>query len=251
MMGDWRATQLSTTTVLDRHGKVVSVGQPKQRKQKDPAALATSLASASASASALGPHGAGNANQFVVVPKTKAKKGRAKHPSDAAPPMPASSWALAQEFVPSQQSAAMAPWIPPMLQQPTPGSRYANVARSALEGTEALEAAPLCPQGVATGDCYDDDCPYLHGIECPVCELLVLHPFRPEEHDAHVEACAQEQENKEKVCLCMRLCVCLCVHVCVFVCLCVCVCVCVWLRMGLDSPSNSLLPLVLSCRDAK
>ena len=40
----------------------------------------------------------------------------------------------------------------------------------------------LCPFDMA-GKCkYGENCRYLHGIKCPICEKYCLHPFRPEEH---------------------------------------------------------------------
>jgi hypothetical protein len=58
---------------------------------------------------------------------------------------------------------------------------------------------PLCPVAMATGICPDDDCPYEHGIACPVCQLCHLHPYVPHEHDAQIAACGERIAQEHDV----------------------------------------------------
>ncbi|CAG8755992.1 27072_t:CDS:2 [Gigaspora margarita] len=53
---------------------------------------------------------------------------------------------------------------------------------------------PLCPFGMA-GNCrYGDRCQSLHGLQCPSCLKLVLHPhLTPEEHQVHINECFNRQ----------------------------------------------------------
>ncbi|CAG8534429.1 810_t:CDS:2 [Cetraspora pellucida] len=53
---------------------------------------------------------------------------------------------------------------------------------------------PLCPFGMA-GNCrYGERCQSLHGLQCPSCLKLVLHPhLTPEEHQVHINECFSKQ----------------------------------------------------------
>ncbi|EGD79466.1 hypothetical protein PTSG_10032 [Salpingoeca rosetta] len=189
---DWRTKELSSTTIRDAQGKVVSVAKPRKHKAAPPHVPVTAVA------------GQEPGKLFIVVKKKAARKAKAQQQEqeegDASGSagdgyeqhdQPSLAWVKAPAGVDYQQHQYMPAY-------PTQPVNYAHAARAALEGDEALEAAPLCPAGVATGDCLDEECAYLHGIECPVCHLLVLHPYRPEEHDAHVDACARKQEQEKR-----------------------------------------------------
>ena len=52
---------------------------------------------------------------------------------------------------------------------------------------------------MATGDCPDEACPYLHGIACPICDLMHLHPYNPDSHDDEVEKCAARAAQEHEV----------------------------------------------------
>jgi len=58
-------------------------------------------------------------------------------------------------------------------------------------------ASLLCPFAAA-GRCTRQQCPYLHGLACPVCGMQCLHPERPETHQAHISSCAQKTRKKAK-----------------------------------------------------
>jgi len=53
---------------------------------------------------------------------------------------------------------------------------------------------PLCPY-ILAGNCrYGDRCHYLHGMPCPSCFKLVLHPYQTEEeHQKHILDCMNKQ----------------------------------------------------------
>ena len=55
------------------------------------------------------------------------------------------------------------------------------------------ELALLCPFA-QQGTCrFGDKCKYLHGLPCPVCQKLVLHPHTPQEHNIHIQDCTRKQ----------------------------------------------------------
>ncbi|TPX48620.1 hypothetical protein SeMB42_g02928 [Synchytrium endobioticum] len=51
----------------------------------------------------------------------------------------------------------------------------------------------LCPFA-QQGTCrFGEKCKYLHGLPCPVCQKLVLHPHAPQDHATHIQDCARKQ----------------------------------------------------------
>ncbi|KAM4581891.1 E3 ubiquitin-protein ligase makorin-2 [Fundulus diaphanus] len=73
---------------------------------------------------------------------------------------------------------------------------YVDAIRTGLDGS-APEAEPhavggayqLCPYAAAGHCYYEDGCTYLHGDQCDVCGLQVLHPRDPEQRRAHEKMC--------------------------------------------------------------
>ncbi|KAM7421784.1 hypothetical protein PAMA_010032 [Pampus argenteus] len=75
----------------------------------------------------------------------------------------------------------------------------------------------LCPYAAAGHCYYGDNCTYLHGDLCEVCQLQVLHPHDPEQRRAHEKMCLlafetdmerafAAQLSQDKVCsVCMEL----------------------------------------------
>eukprot|EP00056_Hartaetosiga_gracilis_P010077 m.148013 g.148013 ORF g.148013 m.148013 type:complete len:492 (-) comp13247_c3_seq3:1073-2548(-) len=57
---------------------------------------------------------------------------------------------------------------------------------------------PLCPIGALVGVCEIENCPFIHGNVCPSCQLMVLHPFRDNEHNPHIEECISKRAEEEK-----------------------------------------------------
>ncbi|CAN9512232.1 unnamed protein product [Ophioblennius macclurei] len=100
---------------------------------------------------------------------------------------------------------------------------YVDAIRTGLEaslteGAGAQQAPPpLCPYAAAGHCYYDDSCPYLHGDQCEVCSLRVLHPHDPEQRRAHEKVCLlafeadmekafAAQLSQDKVCsICMEV----------------------------------------------
>ncbi|XP_061899225.1 E3 ubiquitin-protein ligase makorin-2-like [Entelurus aequoreus] len=105
---------------------------------------------------------------------------------------------------------------------------YVDAIRTGLEAS-APEQAPspmggafqdfsqLCPYAAAGRCYYEDNCPYLHGDQCEVCRLQVLHPHDPEQRRAHEKMCLlafesdmekafAAQLSQDKVCsICMEV----------------------------------------------
>ncbi|KAM9859250.1 E3 ubiquitin-protein ligase makorin-2 [Aulostomus maculatus] len=103
---------------------------------------------------------------------------------------------------------------------------YVEAIRTGLE-TPAQEQAPpqvggaylpqLCPYAAAGHCYYKENCTYLHGDQCEVCGLQVLHPYDPEQRRAHEKMCLlafetdmekafAAQLSQDKVCsICMEV----------------------------------------------
>ncbi|CAG8589031.1 11495_t:CDS:2, partial [Acaulospora colombiana] len=85
--------------------------------------------------------------------------------------------------------------------QKTPLS-YSAITKAGLKDSGATPGLsidsrryePLCPFGMA-GKCrYGERCQNLHGLMCPSCLRLVLHPYQTsEEHKEHIEECCNRQ----------------------------------------------------------
>lgn len=48
----------------------------------------------------------------------------------------------------------------------------------------------LCPYAAAGHCYYEERCTYLHGDQCNVCGLQVLHPHDPDQRRTHEKVCA-------------------------------------------------------------
>uniref|UniRef100_A0A3Q2Z039 E3 ubiquitin-protein ligase makorin-2 n=1 Tax=Hippocampus comes TaxID=109280 RepID=A0A3Q2Z039_HIPCM len=84
-------------------------------------------------------------------------------------------------------------------------------------GLEASDFSQLCPYAAAGRCFYEDRCPYLHGDQCEVCRLRVLHPHDAEQRRAHEKMCLlaferdmekafAAQLSQDKVCsICMEV----------------------------------------------
>ncbi|XP_019736901.1 E3 ubiquitin-protein ligase makorin-2 [Hippocampus comes] len=105
---------------------------------------------------------------------------------------------------------------------------YVDAIRTGLEASAPEQAAPqmggayqdfsqLCPYAAAGRCFYEDRCPYLHGDQCEVCRLRVLHPHDAEQRRAHEKMCLlaferdmekafAAQLSQDKVCsICMEV----------------------------------------------
>lgn len=69
----------------------------------------------------------------------------------------------------------------------------------AIGGPHGLEEEePLCPYGSASTECTMPNCKYLHGLPCPCCQRLCLHPNNPAQRDAHIDMCVAQVEESIK-----------------------------------------------------
>ncbi len=85
------------------------------------------------------------------------------------------SWADAPEFVPRSAAAAEAPKSWAHVVNP--------VAMAEMSVSEA--EAELCPFGF-NGECkYGEECQYLHGEVCDLCQRAALHPTHQEQRSQH------------------------------------------------------------------
>ncbi|XP_077358121.1 E3 ubiquitin-protein ligase makorin-2 [Festucalex cinctus] len=105
---------------------------------------------------------------------------------------------------------------------------YVDAIRTGLEASAPEQAPPqmggayqdfnqLCPYAAAGRCFYEDGCPYLHGDQCEVCRLRVLHPHDGEQRRAHEKMCLlaferdmekafAAQLSQDKVCsICMEV----------------------------------------------
>lgn len=105
---------------------------------------------------------------------------------------------------------------------------YVDAIRTGLDASAQEQAPPpvggayqgltqLCPYAAAGHCYYEDNCTYLHGDLCEVCQLQVLHPHDPEQRRAHEKMCLlafesdmekafAAQLSQDKVCsVCMEL----------------------------------------------
>ncbi|XP_043932348.1 probable E3 ubiquitin-protein ligase makorin-2 [Protopterus annectens] len=98
---------------------------------------------------------------------------------------------------------------------------YLEAIRSGLADpvpeNPVVDSHQLCPYAAA-GHChYGDTCLYLHGDVCDICQLMVLHPFVPEQRKMHKKMCMEAfehdmerafaiQYSQDKVCsICMEI----------------------------------------------
>ncbi|CAL1612939.1 unnamed protein product [Knipowitschia caucasica] len=98
-----------------------------------------------------------------------------------------------------------------------PPQTYVEATRSGLQPAVAADSAQLCPY-LVMGECrYGDQCVYLHGDRCEVCNLHLLHPTDAEQRREHEKMCLSEfeadmeqafaaQKSQDKVCsICMEV----------------------------------------------
>ncbi|KAK6176925.1 hypothetical protein SNE40_015129 [Patella caerulea] len=123
---------------------------------------------------------------------------------------PPEEWVKAKEFVPGEKYE---------------GSIPSSYAKATLCGQDLEESEnnelnnhnELCPYA-AGGECwYGNNCTYLHGNQCELCGLNVLHPTDPELRKKHISECTEQHEkdmelsfavarSKDKVCgICMDI----------------------------------------------
>ena len=80
---------------------------------------------------------------------------------------------------------------------------YAQVAGAGNKDTPSSTPCgsdgELCPTYLMSGKCQlGDQCSYIHGLMCEVCQLACLHPFDGHQRRIHKEVC---------VCVCVCVCV--------------------------------------------
>ncbi|KAF2361236.1 Zinc finger C3HC4 RING-type [Trinorchestia longiramus] len=109
--------------------------------------------------------------------------------------LPASSWADAPEFVPRS-------YQPP----PPKEVSWANIVGgsdssgsgapgSTEEAGTPFSASELCPYFLMHNACQlMDQCPYIHGLVCELCQLACLDPRDPEQNKEHAKECARALE---------------------------------------------------------
>ncbi|ESO85220.1 hypothetical protein LOTGIDRAFT_221472 [Lottia gigantea] len=122
---------------------------------------------------------------------------------------PPEEWVKAKEFVPGEKYEGSVP------------SSYAKATSNGQDGEdiEILEdnSNVLCPYA-AGGECwYGDNCTYLHGNQCELCGLNMLHPTDEEQRKQHLLECTEQHEedmelsfaiarSKDKACgICMDI----------------------------------------------
>lgn len=69
----------------------------------------------------------------------------------------------------------------------------------ALEDPRSVKPAerPIC-SFAAAGNCpRGEECPHIHGEQCPSCFKHCLHPFRPQEREEHIRSCEKKQQHLE------------------------------------------------------
>eukprot|EP01025_Chloroclados_australasicus_P056127 TRINITY_DN689_c0_g3_i1.p1 TRINITY_DN689_c0_g3~~TRINITY_DN689_c0_g3_i1.p1 ORF type:complete len:381 (-),score=45.35 TRINITY_DN689_c0_g3_i1:372-1514(-) len=55
---------------------------------------------------------------------------------------------------------------------------------------------PLCTEYQVMGSCAkDEDCPYIHGDFCDICEKFALHPYNEEQQAEHVMECSLRHKH--------------------------------------------------------
>ncbi|XP_026162483.1 E3 ubiquitin-protein ligase makorin-2 [Mastacembelus armatus] len=105
---------------------------------------------------------------------------------------------------------------------------YVDAIRSGLDASVQEQATPpidgayqnlppLCPYAAAGHCYYEEGCTYLHGDQCEMCGLQVLHPHDPEQRRVHEKMCLLDFEadmekafasqlSQDKVCsVCMEV----------------------------------------------
>jgi len=61
----------------------------------------------------------------------------------------------------------------------------------------SLADQPIC-SFAAAGSCpYGERCPHIHGNLCSICGKHCLHPYRPDEREAHIKMCQQNNKRLE------------------------------------------------------
>lgn len=45
----------------------------------------------------------------------------------------------------------------------------------------------LCPYYLMSGFCQDENCSYIHGLLCEMCQLACLHPLNEKQRNSHIE----------------------------------------------------------------
>ncbi|GMT24181.1 hypothetical protein PFISCL1PPCAC_15478, partial [Pristionchus fissidentatus] len=111
----------------------------------------------------------------------------------------------------STLNAHAPPFVPSWLKKPE-GSSYAVVAGA----KESIRLPRLCPYH-ELGNCVKgDDCDYIHGLKCELCNMNILHPLSEEQQAYHAAECTTkhemqmkmafvEQRSREKTCgICME-----------------------------------------------
>ncbi|XP_063845141.1 E3 ubiquitin-protein ligase makorin-2-like [Scylla paramamosain] len=132
------------------------------------------------------------------------------------------SWVDAPEFVPKLAKEDILNSQPDISTSlaPTDYVSYAQVVGAGNKETSSTTSCgsdgELCPTYLMSGKCQlGEQCSYIHGLMCEVCQLACLHPFDEEQRRIHKEECTKLMEaemehsfavarSKDKVCgICM------------------------------------------------
>ncbi|GMS95671.1 hypothetical protein PENTCL1PPCAC_17846 [Pristionchus entomophagus] len=145
-----------------------------------------------------------------VKPKKEEEKGKKvsvfviSEGTRAPPPIPSL-------VTKSSLNADAPPFIPSWLKKPE-GSSYAEAAGAA----PFVPLPPLCPYHELANCDKGDECDYIHGLLCDLCNSNVLHPLSEEQQSLHIDECTAkhelqmkmafaEQRSREKSCgICME-----------------------------------------------
>eukprot|EP01147_Barroeca_monosierra_P008396 gene8396-924_t len=200
MLFNWREVQLSDTTIRDSNGNIISKSKPVRfctsmspskastpRKQRNDANSTSSIDEASSQSR---------------VGDMPALARDSTSPNALMPCSEGNNNSSAQPFRNNEASASdFGQWVPDSSSQmyyPQPFGNYADVARITALNSGDLASTPLCPTGKIYGQCFAANCLYLHGIECPICHLLVLHPYRVDDNEQHINMCLQAKQSEEQ-----------------------------------------------------
>ena len=101
---------------------------------------------------------------------------------------------------PTGQSALNRPLYPPSESACTP-NHDAHALPDSIAGhyiaSVSLADQPIC-SFAAAGSCpHGERCPHILGDLCSICGKHCLHPYRPDEREAHIKMCQQNNKRLE------------------------------------------------------
>ncbi|KHN82802.1 putative E3 ubiquitin-protein ligase makorin-2 [Toxocara canis] len=139
--------------------------------------------------------------------KSMGERPKVQKESDTKKPSETSS--TVSSFSSRKLSASAAEFIPSWMKAPQSENTYASVSGS-------VAVLPLCPY-FETGHCEKgDECEFVHGLVCDMCNVACLHPGDSEQraqhrreclaaHEAAMEEAFAEARSADKVCgICME-----------------------------------------------